>query len=177
MRLPKARRTDLSGRAGRFDGVIYRQHTSAAAKLAAAAAHPLDPVTVRTGTPSPGTIATVPGVYVDESLPRGDEQLDATPPHPRHTPRRTRSQITRRELFIRSARTGDRLRKGRRALARLGQRHSLALRAPGYRTPEAPERSSRVSGLTRKCARKAASRCYSESHPSHTCGAAPRRSE
>ena len=113
------------------DGLIGRMasstvsNTSAAAKLAAAAAHPLDPVTVRTGTPSTGTIASAPGAFTSASPCHAASNSSMPRLHPRHTPRRTRRQITRRELFIRSARTGDRLRKGRRALARLGQPFGL----------------------------------------------------
>jgi hypothetical protein len=86
------------------DGLVGRMasstatNTSAAAKLAAAAAHPLDPVTVRTGTPSTGTIASAPGVFTSASPCHPASNRSMPRFHPRHTPRRTRRHITLREL-------------------------------------------------------------------------------
>src|SRR5579872_7462700 len=73
-------------------------NTSAAAKLAAAAAHPLDPVTVRTVTPSTGTIASAPGAFTSASPCHAASNNSMPHLHPRHTLRRTRRQITLREV-------------------------------------------------------------------------------
>src|SRR6266508_599323 len=54
----KARRADLSGRAGRPDGVTTASSTCAAANLAAVAAHPPVLVTGRTGTIASGHAAS-----------------------------------------------------------------------------------------------------------------------
>jgi len=86
------------------DGLVGRMasstvsNTSAAAKLAAAAAHPLDPVTVRTGTPSTGTIASAPGACTSASPCHAASNSSMPRLHPRHTPRRTQRHITRRKL-------------------------------------------------------------------------------
>jgi hypothetical protein len=80
MPVPKARRTDLSGRAGRPDGVIYRQQYVRCGKTGCRRCPPAGlghgPYwyafywDYRQRTRS---------FYVGKSLPRGVEQLDATP--------------------------------------------------------------------------------------------------
>ena len=86
MPLPRARRTDLSGRAGRPDGVIYRQQYIRCAKAGCRRCPPAGPGhgpywyafywDYRQRTRS---------LYVGKSLPRGVEQLDATPSPETHT--------------------------------------------------------------------------------------------
>ena len=84
MPLPKARRTDLSGRAGRPDGVIYRQQYVRCGKAGCRRCPPAGPGhgpywyafywDYRQRTRS---------FYVGKSLPRGVELLDAaTSPDP-----------------------------------------------------------------------------------------------
>ena len=78
--LPKARCTDLSGRAGRPDGVIYRQQYVRCGKTGCRRCPPAGPGhgpywyafywDYRQRTRS---------FYVGKSLPRGVEQLNATP--------------------------------------------------------------------------------------------------
>jgi hypothetical protein len=86
MPLPKARRTDLSGRAGRPDGVIYRQQFVHCGKPGCRRCPPAGPGhgpywyafywDYRQRTRS---------FYVGKSLPRGVELLDAATSHDPHT--------------------------------------------------------------------------------------------
>src|SRR5215207_3260069 len=86
------------------DGLVGRtasstaSNTSDAAKLAAAAAHPLDPVMVRTGTASTGTIASAPEASTSASPCQSALNCSMPRLHLIHTPRRTRRQITVHDL-------------------------------------------------------------------------------
>jgi len=123
MPLPKARRTNLSGRAGRPDGVSYRQQYIRCGKASCPAAHRLDPVIVRTGTASTWTIASAPAASTSAKpcQPASSCASTRTPFTPTHlTTRRMPARPKLPELST-ARESGDRLGKCRRALARLGQ--------------------------------------------------------
>ena len=73
-------------------------NTSAAAKLAAAAAHPQDLVMVRTGTASTGITASAREAFTSASPCHSASTCSMPRLHLRRTPRRARRQITLREL-------------------------------------------------------------------------------
>ena len=96
-------------------------NTSVAISPAVTAAHPMDLVTVRTGTASTGTIANAPAASTSANLCQRESSCSTMLDHPKHARRRTSRQTPPRHEVSPAREPGDRLGKCRRALARLGQ--------------------------------------------------------
>jgi hypothetical protein len=108
------------------DGVVSptvlstASNTSAVGGPTAAAAHPLDSVTVHTGTAFTGIISSAPGASTSARHCQPALSCSPMPTNPTHPTRRTPHQPRRPELSP-AREIGDRLGIWRRALARLGQ--------------------------------------------------------
>jgi hypothetical protein len=125
MPLPKARRTELSGRAGRPDGVIYRQLYVRCGKAGCRRCPPAAP---GHGPYCVRLLLGLPPAHeklLRRQVPATRRRTARCHAFTRDTRRGGRDARSHAVRVIHSARTGDRLWKCRRARARLGQPFGL----------------------------------------------------